>query len=126
MGGVSAVVPESVCELREVFNIAQKRGIFTSISRLDELDSDDYELKGYLKPNGYAAQTLFYFGGKAVVAMLDSCATVSAIPEEIAAMILEHAFHLLDSGAMALEDERYPITRIEKYQNPGSLTGVAT
>ena len=39
-------------------------------------------------------------------------------------MIIEHAVQLVDTGAMALEDRRYPITRIEKYTNVTELTGV--
>ena len=41
-------------------------------------------------------------------------------------MLIEHAIQLSESGTMSLDDRRYPITRIEKYVNPGSLTGVAS
>ncbi len=59
----------------------------TSLSSLDELDDDEFIIKDTGRPSGHSAQTLLYFGGFGISAILDYGATCSGIPEEVAVSI---------------------------------------
>ena len=55
---------------------------------LDSLPADVFEEHPVPRPAGYPAQTKVYFGGVPVSVLLDWCATCSAIPEEVACMLI--------------------------------------
>ena len=78
----------------ELFRLAQSSQAFPVVSSMDQLyerpGSGFAELK-YSRPAGYCAQTRVHIGGLAVPMLLDYGATVSAIPEEVACVILQNA-----------------------------------
>ena len=77
--------------LEEIFDINRQRGacVFDS---LNDVPSEDITPKAYPRPAGYAAQTRVHLYDLMVSALLDSGATVSAIPEEVLCFILSY-FH---------------------------------
>ena len=88
-------------------------------------DSAMVDTKKFARPPGYSAQTRLFFGGLAVPMLLDYGATVSAMPEELACVILQAALDKVQDGTLSRTNELYPISRIETYTNPGELSGVA-
>ena len=76
------------------------------------------------KPPGYAAQTVLHFGGVRVVAMLDSCATCSVMPEEIVCAIIDWVIAETNAGRINHKARNYPIVRLEKYKQPATIVGV--
>ena len=57
---------------------------------LDELPPDEVQERAYPRPAGYAAQTRVHLYDLMVPALLDSGATVSAMPEEVCCCILSY------------------------------------
>eukprot|EP00969_Alexandrium_andersonii_P291551 12886249-Alexandrium_andersonii.AAC.1 len=58
-----------------------------------------------------------------VPALLDSGATVSAIPKEVLRGVLSY-FQSCIGGEGDDDDDRWPIRRIERYTNPTSVSGL--
>ena len=78
------------------------------------------------RPPGYSTQTILRFGGLDVPALLDSGATVSALPEEVAATIIAHALDQVDAGVYAMDSEKYPVVGIQRFVTQPRIDGVAT
>ena len=57
------------------------------------------------RPPGYCAQTLVYFGGMAVTALLDSGATCSGMPEEVADAMVETQLAAADDERPVVAEE---------------------
>ena len=111
--------------LEKVYLQAQSAGLAKEYTSLAELPADEVEIRGEPKPAGHRSQTLLYFGGKAVVALCDYCATCSALPEEILMFILADAVKQVEAGLIDPGDRTYPITRIERYVAPTTVVGIA-
>ena len=61
-----------------------------------------------------------------ITALLDSGATCSAIPEEMAVTLLTHALKSVEAGDYAVEDDpRYPIRAIHRIQEKSKIDGSA-
>ena len=95
------------------------------IDALEELDDDEFELKETARPPGYSAQTVLRFGGLEVVALLDSGATCSAIPEEVVVAIISNALKRVDEKVYSLQSPEYPIARIQRFIRRPRIDGVA-
>ena len=93
---------------------------------MHSLGPELFEERSCPRPSGYPAQTVLYFGGTPVTALLDWCATSSAIPEEIACMLVSRTLAGLEQGEIKQEDRLYPITRMERYTRPTKVVGVGS
>eukprot|EP00969_Alexandrium_andersonii_P012009 524188-Alexandrium_andersonii.AAC.1 len=58
-----------------------------------------------------------------VPALLDSGATVSAVPEEVLCGVLSY-FQSCIGGEGGDDDDRWPIRRIARYSSPTSVSGL--
>ena len=107
--------------LDDIFDMSRQRGacVFDS---LDDLPSEEVTQKSYPRPAGYAAQTRVHLYDLMAPALLDSGATVSAIPEEVLCFILSY-FQTLGQES-DVSDAQWPIQRIERYTSPTSVTGL--
>ena len=59
-------------------------------SSMDELPDEQFVEQAAPRPPGYCAQTVLRFGQLGVTSLLDYGATSSAIPEEVACMLIEY------------------------------------
>ena len=103
--------------IRDRFEGASKRsGIPASLS---ELPAEWIESTPD-RPAGYCAQTLLRFGGLEIVTMLDSGATCSVMPEEVALTILAAA----ESKGLDWENGDHPVRHIWRIQESSSIEGI--
>ena len=73
-------------------------------------------------PVGYASLTYANIGGMRVDVLLDSGASVSAIPEELLLVLIE----MQRRDPMHIQDPRYPLIGIQWYETPQALVGIDT
>ena len=95
---VCASVRDGKNTLASLFADASTSGRVT-IEDLDGIDESELEIWETARPLGYSSQTMLRFGGLEVVALLDSGATCSASPEEVAVSIISHAMQQVDKGS---------------------------
>jgi hypothetical protein len=111
---VCAQLSSRQTSLYELFEGAAKREkLPVSISHLPE---DWIELSGD-RPAGYCAQALLRFGGLEIVTMLDSGATCSVMPEEVALTIIANA----ESKGLDYESGAHPVRHIWKISEASSI-----
>ena len=100
-------VPSRKRTMDVLFRIADEHQLFPTFSLQEGLDSwseEDLTLKRYARPAGYQAMTRLWFGGLPVQTLLDSGATVSAIPEEVACLIISRVLERVESGELKVSD----------------------
>ncbi len=90
--------------LRELFEEAKATGRVSTVTSLGVLPEEEFEKRRSPKPPGYAAQTTLHFGRKPVLALLDWGATSSAIPEEVACLLIEYTLAEVAAGRMTVKD----------------------
>ena len=111
-------------DIDTLFQMAESSSAI-EVKRMDSLPADWYESLKQARPAGYAAQTRLFFGGLLVPALLDYGATVSAIPEEVACVIIQDTLDKLEAGTLTMDSPLYPISRLESYEEQWDLSGVA-
>jgi len=111
--------------LSSLFTLAEESGRI-KITSLADLDPGWFVVRENPRPAGYAAQTRMYFGGKAIPMLLDGGATSSALPEEVACMLIEYVLEETESGRLGEDSRLYPIVRMETYVNPSRVKGVGS
>ena len=89
---------------------------------VDDLPPDEVQERTYPRPAGYAAQTRVHLYDLMVPALLDSGATVSAMPEEVFCCILSYFQEL--NAEKEVDNDHWPIQKIERYANPTSVSGL--
>ena len=110
--------------MASMFARAQERGTMT-LSTLEDLGDDEYELTAYGRLAGYSSQTTLRFEGLAVNALLDSGATCSAMPEEVAIAIISYSQQRLEEGTLTADSPTYPITLLHKFVRKARTDGVS-
>ena len=95
------------------------------LETLEDLDDSDFEIRQSSRPPGYSSQTILRFGGLDVTALLDSGATVSALPEEVAVTIIAHALQQVEAGVYDMESEQYPVVGAQRFISQPRIDGVA-
>ena len=124
--GFVVLVDLGVRDFDALCQLAVDSGAITAEDfHLNNYPKEEFEAKQYSKPAGYCAQTRLHFGGLVVPMLLDYGATVSALPEEVACVIIQYALSKVRAGTLRKEDPVYPIVRLERYTNVGDLSGVA-
>ena len=93
---------------------------------LNYLDDPLFDERPCPRPVGCTAQTVLYFGGSPVSALLDWCATSSTIPEEIACMLISRTLETHASGRMNLGDRLCPIDEKNRYTEPTKVVGIGS
>ena len=92
---------------------------------LADLPEEAYNDRPRSRPTGYVSKTVFYLGGVPMAFMLDSCASVSVLPEEIALLLLSRLEAEIEAKKLKYEDRLYPIRAVERHAETGVLNGVA-
>ena len=95
------------------------------VATLDELEEDEYQLTPHGRPPGYSSQTVLRFGGLAVNALLDTGATCSAMPQEVAIWIISYAQKRIEEGTLTVDSKTYPITLLHKFVRKARVDGVS-
>jgi len=95
------------------------------IYTLDDVETDEFEMKDTARPPGNSSQALIRFGGQECVALLDSGATCSALPEEVAVAIISHALRQVEKGVYTQESPKYPVVRVQRFVRRPRIDGVA-
>jgi len=92
------------------------------VKDIKALPEDWFEVRHKSCPVGYAALTMVGIGGALTFSLLDSGASVCAIPEEILILIIEHA----RVNNIEPDSPKYPIRSVQRYQELQSLVGIDT
>ena len=96
---------------------------FAYITKLDDLEPDEFLKRKLQRPVGYASNTRLHFGRLCVPMLNDSGATCSLLTEEQVVLLLNHTSKMLDEGKITMEDYNYPIVEMYKYEQSASLRG---
>ena len=59
------------------------------------------------------------------MALLDSCATCSIIPEKVLLILLDHVFVQVAAGNLSTADPNYPICSKERYDEGSGIVAIA-
>ena len=117
-------VAEASSDLEALFQLAEESEAI-EVRSMSGLPGDWYQTFRHARPPGYAAQTRLFFGGLAVPALLDYGATVSAISEELACVIIQNSLDKANAGEIDPDSDLYPLSRLEYYKEPWDLGCVA-
>ena len=86
--------------LKDLFAAATESGRIQTASSLSALPEEMWSERESPRPAGYPARTVLYFGGKPMETLLDYGATSSAIPEEVACILIEYTLECVEQGTL--------------------------
>ena len=96
---------------------------FLEILQLEDLEASCFVEQEYQRPPGYSATTRLHAGRLCIPMLNDTGATCSCMTEEMAVMLVNHTWKMLDQGLMDEKAYNYPIVKMFHYKNSAKLKG---
>ena len=90
----------------KVFEMAEVLGVPMKFHKLDAVPEEELTKVKHGRPPGYQARTRLLFGDMQVPVLLDTCASCSVIPEEVALAIMSHAMKCNEDGSLEVTEDR--------------------
>ena len=94
---------------------------FISVKEVKDLLDENFVLRKYQRPVGYAANTRVHAGRLCIPVLNDSGATCSCLTEEQMIIIANHTMRMVEEGKMSVDDYNYPIVQLYRYENTAEL-----
>ena len=116
---------QSLFSLSEMVRVATETSGGLVVDRLSSLPPSQYETRARGRPSGYNAITRLLVGKRTVRFVVDTGATCSAIPEELACWLIAGVTEDVKKGVYSPQDPVYPICKIERYTDVDEIRGIA-
>ena len=97
-----------------------------AVKTLNALDQSNFVRRSRARPAGFVALCKGYTGRRPLILMCDSGASCCAIPEEVAVPIIVACLEDVKAGRYKTDDEVYPISGLEVYDEEEEISGVSS
>ena len=94
-----------------------------AIAKISDLPPQEFAVRKYQRPAGYAATTRVHFGRLCIPILADSGARCNCLTEEAVVMLVNHTFKMLSDKAIQSDAYNFPIVQFFKYTNVAQLRG---
>ena len=93
------------------------------IKKLSDLDAGEFKEREFQRPPGYSANTRVHLARLCMALLVDSGATCACMSEEMAVLLINHVYKMVEEGKLDENSYNYPLRHMYRYKNVATLRG---